>query len=89
VIVSDDEILSAIPRLASLTGVFAEPAAAAALTGLERALTEGLIDRAERVVLMVTGSGLKDIAAAGRVIETPEAIAPTMDAVMTALSIRS
>ncbi len=89
VIVSDDEILSAIPRLASLTGVFAEPAAAAALTGLERALAEGLVDRTERVVLMVTGSGLKDIAAAGRVIEKPEAIAPTMDAVMTALSIQS
>jgi threonine synthase len=89
VIVSDDEILSAIPRLASLTGIFAEPAAAAALTGLERALAEGLVDRAERVVLMVTGSGLKDIAAAGRAIEAPEAIAPTMDAVMTVLSIRS
>ena len=89
VIVSDDEILAAIPRLASLTGVFAEPAAAAALAGLEKALAEGLVDRAERVVLMVTGSGLKDVAAAESAIEKPEAIAPTMDAVEKALSARS
>jgi len=86
VIVSDDEILAAIPRLASLTGVFAEPAAAAALAGLEKALAEGLVDRAESVVLMVTGSGLKDVAAAESAIEKPEAIAPTMDAVEKALS---
>lgn len=86
VIVSDGEILAAIPRLASLTGVFAEPAAAAALAGLEKALTEGVIDRAERVVLMITGSGLKDVAAARDAIELPEAISPTMESVLAALS---
>ena len=80
VIVSDDDILKAIPRLAGLTGVFAEPAAAAALAGLETALVDGLVDRDESVVLMVTGSGLKDVAAAGRALNTPETIAPTMDA---------
>jgi len=85
VIVSDDAILAAIPRLARLTGVFAEPAAAAALAGLESALAESLVDRDERVVLMITGSGLKDIAAAARALEMPEAIEPSLKAVEKAL----
>ena len=89
VIVSDDAILAAIPRLASLTGVFAEPAAAAALAGLEAALAEGLVNRDERVVLLVTGSGLKDVAAARRALEMPEPIELTIDAVEAVLKKRT
>ena len=81
VIVNDEDILAAIPRLAGLTGVFAEPAAAAALAGLETALAEGLVDRDERVVLMITGSGLKDVAAAERAIEMPNPIEPSVEAI--------
>ena len=88
VIVNDDAILASIPRLASLSGVFAEPAAAAALTGLETALAEGLVDSNERVVLMITGSGLKDIAAAARALEIPEPIEPKIDAVVERLATR-
>ncbi len=89
VIVSDQAILASIPRLASLTGVFAEPAAAAALAGLDIALDEGLVDRNESAVLMITGSGLKDVAAAKRAIEMPAPIAPTMEAVLARLATRS
>ncbi len=81
VIVSDDAIVAAITRLAVLTGVFAEPAAAAALAGLDAALAEDLIDRDERVVLMVTGTGLKDVDAARRALQPPLPIAPTLDAI--------
>jgi threonine synthase len=88
VIVSDRSILASVPRLAGLTGVFAEPAGAAALAGLETALREGLVDRAERVVLMITGSGLKDISAARRAVEMPDAIEPRLDAVEAALQTR-
>jgi len=88
VIVSDDAILAAIPRLARLTGVFAEPSAAASLAGFDTAIDEGLIDRDERVVLMITGSGLKDVAAARRALEMPEPIEPTMDAVEDVLKKR-
>jgi threonine synthase len=88
VIVSDDAILAAIPRLASITGIFAEPAAAAAFAGLETALAEGLVNRDERVVILVTGSGLKDVAAAKRALEMPEPIAPTIDAVQAVLGTR-
>jgi threonine synthase len=86
VIVSDDAILAAIPRLASLTGVFAEPAAAAALAGLETALAEGFVARDERVVLMITGSGMKDITAAARALEIPVPIEPNIDAVTARLA---
>ncbi|MCD4747879.1 MAG: threonine synthase [Thermoanaerobaculales bacterium] len=76
--VSDDEIIGAIARLARLTGVFAEPAAAASLAGLDAALAAGLIDRDERVVLLVTGTGLKDREAAARSVTMPEAIRPEL-----------
>ncbi|MFL5624220.1 MAG: threonine synthase [Ktedonobacteraceae bacterium] len=59
--VSDTEILAAQKELARLTGVFAEPSGAASYAGLLRTLEEGKIARDERVVLLVTGSGLKSI----------------------------
>ncbi len=81
VTVSDEAMLTAIGRLAGLTGVFAEPAGAAALAGLAVALREGLVERDERVCLLVTGTGLKDVPAALRSVERPAPIAPTLDAV--------
>jgi len=81
VVVSDEAILAAIPRLAATTGVFAEPAGAAALAGLDAALDEGLVDRDERIVLMVTGNGLKDVEAAARALTAPTPVAPTIDAI--------
>ncbi len=59
--VSDTQILAAQKELARLTGVFAEPSGAASYAGLLRTLEEGKIAREERVVLLVTGSGLKSI----------------------------
>ena len=87
VAVDDQAIVAAIARLAATTGVFAEPAAAAALAGIEAALDQRLVDRDERVVLFVTGSGLKDIPAAARSIAIPEPVEPDLDAVMRRLSI--
>src|SRR5437588_6706121 len=57
--VSDQEILEAEKNLARLTGVFAEPSGAASYAGLLRLLDEEKIARDERVVLLVTGSGLQ------------------------------
>lgn len=80
VTVSDDAIVAAIGELARYTGVFAEPAAAATLAGFQSALAQGVVDRDERVVLLVTGSGLKDIPSARRGIRVPEPIQPDIDA---------
>jgi threonine synthase len=81
VTVSDEAILAAIPELAGRTGVFAEPAAAAALAGLEKALDEGLVQPSESVVLMITGTGLKDVPAASRAVRRPDPVEPTLEAV--------
>ncbi|NNK49813.1 MAG: threonine synthase [Gemmatimonadetes bacterium] len=85
--VSDAEILSSIPRLASRTGVFAEPAAAAALAGLAAALKAGLVDKTESVVLLITGSGLKDVPAAARAVTRPGPVEPTLEAVSARLAL--
>ncbi|MBZ0300596.1 MAG: threonine synthase [Anaerolineae bacterium] len=66
VAVEDDAILDAIPRLARASGVFAEPAAAAVYAGAQRAVQSKWIAPDERVVLLVTGNGLKDVRAAQR-----------------------
>jgi threonine synthase len=67
--VSDQEILAAIPALARGSGVFAEPAGAAAYAGLLRALDDGLVRPDERIVVLVTGNGLKDVASAMQSVE--------------------
>ena len=61
VTVTDAEILAAEKELATYTGVFAEPSGAAAYAGLLRLLADGKIAKDERVVLLITGSGLKSI----------------------------
>lgn len=68
VTVTDEAIVEAIAELARTTGVFAEPAAAAALAGLRVARQRHLVDRDERVVLLVTGTGLKDVPTAARAL---------------------
>jgi threonine synthase len=84
--VEDGEILAAIPTLAQGCGVFAEPAAAAAYAGLVEAVACGLVSADERVVVLVTGSGLKDVASAMRAVGQPPAVVkPTLEAVRQAL----
>ena len=69
--VTDDEILAAIPVLARGSGVFAEPAGAAAYAGLVKAVAEGLVDPEDRIVVLSTGNGLKDIASARKSVGEP------------------
>ncbi len=83
--VSDQEIVSAIPELAQGCGVFAEPAAAAAYAGLVRAVDAGLVAVDERVVVLATGSGLKDIATAMKSVGRPAVVTPDLDDVRRAL----
>ncbi len=75
---SDDAILDAM-RLAGRHGIFAEPAAAAALAGVVSAIESKTITPNERVLVMITGSGLKDtknaIRAGGRPIEIEPSVA--------------
>lgn len=67
--VNDDDILASIPTLARATGVFAEPAGAAAHTGLVKAVDLGLVSADDRIVVLNTGNGLKDVAGAMKSVE--------------------
>ena len=74
--VSDEEILRAIPEVARGSGVFAEPAGAASYAGLKKAVELGQVDPAGTVVFLVTGNGLKDVAAVMKVVGQPRVIPP-------------
>jgi threonine synthase len=84
--VTDDSILSSIGRLACSTGVFVEPAAAAAFAGFTRMCESGAIRSDERVLLMLTGNGLKDIGAASRTVLPPIRVRPELSQLMEALA---
>ncbi|MHA7262652.1 threonine synthase [Arthrobacter sp. TMN-37] len=58
--VTDDEILAAHRWLSSREGVFVEPASAAGVAGLLKKHAEGAVPRGKRIVITVTGHGLKD-----------------------------
>jgi threonine synthase len=81
--VTDDEILAGIPALARSTGVFAEPAGATAYAGLVKAVEQGLVSADERIVILNTGSGLKDVAGAMKGVESagiqPYSVAPDLE----------
>ena len=78
VTVTDVEILSAIPELARKSGVFGEPAGAAAFAGFRKAAREGMVGKKERVAVVVTGNGLKDIDSAMKSVGSPMVSEPDM-----------
>lgn len=82
--VSDNEILQAIGGLGRL-GIFAEPAGATAYAGLVRAVELGLVESDEPILVLNTGSGLKDVRAAMQAVVEAPVIEPTLDAVKKVL----
>jgi threonine synthase len=85
--VTDAQILDAYRMLASLEGVFVEPASAASVAGLLQAAKTGLLDRDETVVCTVTGHGLKDPNRAIAEIEARPAVDGSVDAVLEELGL--
>ena len=81
---SDEALLAATATLGAEAAVFVEPAAAAALVGLERARELGIVGPGDEVVLQLTGSGLKDTASAIRAGGRPVSVS-TLDDVARAL----
>lgn len=77
--VSDDEIIKAIASLGKM-GVFAEPAGAAAFAGLAAAKKQGWLEPEAPVLVMNTGSGLKDVRAAMQAVQPAPIIEPTLEA---------
>jgi threonine synthase len=80
--VDDDEIRAGIRLLAETTGIFTETAGGVTTAVLAKLAEAGEIGSDERVVLTITGEGLKTLDAVRGTFETHE-IDPTLDAFET------
>jgi threonine synthase len=79
--VTDDEILNAMRILAQKTGVFGEPAGVAGFAGIMKMNELGMLQGNEKVVGIVSGSGLKDIRSAAKAAGKAFVIEPDIEAV--------
>jgi threonine synthase len=86
VAVTDDEIREAQKFLAQREGVLVEPASAASLAGLRRAVRGGSIASSADAVLVLTGSGLKDPDSATELGSSPQVVEASRDALSHALA---
>jgi len=82
--VTDPEILAAIPALGN-SGIFVEPAASVAYAGLIKAVGIGQLEPSEPVLVLSTGSGLKDVRAATQSVAPAPIIEPTLDSLKKAI----
>jgi threonine synthase len=80
VAIPDDAILEAMRESGRRAGVFGEPAGVAALAGLRVAVERGIVGRRDRVLAVVTGSGLKDTRSALRAVGEPVGLPPSDEA---------
>jgi threonine synthase len=79
--VSDSEILAAMKVLAQRTGVFGEPAGVTSFAGILKMKELGMLRGDEKVVSIVSGSGLKDIKSAAMAAGKASVIEPEIDEV--------
>jgi threonine synthase len=78
--VTDDEILKAVADLGRV-GIFAEPAGAAAYAGLVKGADSGVVGGEDPILVLNTGSGLKDVRAAMQAVSPAPVIEPHLNAV--------
>ena len=87
--IDDDKILEAQRILSAEVGIFVEPASAISVAGLLERSAAGAVPAGARVVLTVTGHGLKDPAAADRFAPTPTVVEPDPDAIAGAARVET
>ena len=85
--VTDDEVVEGMRLLARTEGIFAETAGGVTIATLQRLAAEGVVRRDERVVVYVTGHGLKTIEAVAPVVGPTATIRPTVDAFHEAFTV--
>jgi threonine synthase len=84
--VTDREILEAMKLLAQKTGIFGEPAGVTGFAGILKMKQQGMFTGKEKVVSIVSGSGLKDIKSAAMAAGKAMVIEPEMEAVRKAVN---
>ncbi len=78
--VTDAEIIAAQTNLSATTGLFTEPAGAAAFAGFVKAAPE--LDPDASIVILTTGNGLKDSVSAQLGISMPETLITSVDDIL-------
>lgn len=81
VIVKDSEILEAASDLSQNYGLFTEPASAAAYAGYQKYAGKFGFPKNSKIVIQLTGSGLKDLDAVKSISKFPRAIKPKLNEV--------
>ena len=84
--VAEDEIVENITLLAQTTGVFGETAPAVTLGALREAVRRGELGESDRVVLVVTGDGLKTPGLVAHTFE-PTVVQPDADLILETLGV--
>lgn len=87
VTVSDEQILTASKNLSKNYGLFAEPAAAAAFAGFSKYLKYNKIQGESKNLVLLTGSGLKDLQSVQSLINLPEPVKPDLTAIEKLLNL--
>lgn len=77
--VPDSLILEAQRRIAKYEGLFVEPSGIAGLAGLMQMIDDGKIDSSDKVVILLTGGGLKDPEVVQKQFEIPPVINPKVE----------
>jgi threonine synthase len=85
--VTDDEIVDGMRLLARTEGIFAETAGGVTIATLQKLAADGVIRSDERVIVYITGHGLKTLEAVSPTCGPTATIAPTLDAFHEAFDI--
>ncbi|MFX0099559.1 MAG: pyridoxal-phosphate dependent enzyme [Candidatus Hodarchaeota archaeon] len=78
-IVNDEDILKGEKVLASKEGIFTEPSSAITVAALEHVKNSGVVDTSEKIFLLITGSGFKDMESCKKITEKQETYPLTHD----------
>ncbi len=85
--VTDRQIIEAYQQLAACEGVFAEPASAASIAGIKKAVSESRVEPGSTAVCTLTGHGLKDPTNAIEVCPEPTKIGPSVEEALQAMGL--
>ena len=85
VTVDDDALIRWVAKLAKAEGIWAEPSSVAPFVAIDRLQRQGTIREQERVVALVTASGLKDMMPIERTFLPAPVVSGGLDDVLRAL----
>ena len=84
--VSDEEIMAAQKLLGRTCGVFGEPAGVTGTAGIKKLCEQGKLSKDAKIVSVVTGNGLKDVANAIKACGEPISIPSDMELLLKAFA---